>query len=296
MVGEAVVKDDIVSAIYENAIDSLRIGMEFFLKETSYSSRKHAILTVFHAIELLLKERLAQTNPILIYKNIDAKITDDAMTVGVREALARLENLGLGIPDEQKEIIENLQRVRNRIEHHRYDHNHKEDNAVVGAALKFILYFVELVLERKLEGQIEGEVLRNINARVFEYNERQGLADFRLHEWFRERWPEWKEEEEDIPEEFPGTDDCPECRQAYLVIGYHEKPVCFYCNTTINAANCEECGETFLMPHGCGCGHHKGEDDGRVQALLDQVRGEAIRKREEAFRESQVGSASDDSP
>jgi hypothetical protein len=78
-----------MSAIYENAIDSLRIGMEFFLKETSYSSRKHAILTVFRAIELLLKERLAQTNPILIYKNIDAKITDDAQTVGIREALTR---------------------------------------------------------------------------------------------------------------------------------------------------------------------------------------------------------------
>jgi hypothetical protein len=75
-----------MSDIYDNAVDSLRIGMEFFLKETGYSSRKHAILTVFHAIELLLKECLAQTNPILIYKNIDAKITDDAQTVGVREA------------------------------------------------------------------------------------------------------------------------------------------------------------------------------------------------------------------
>ena len=68
------------SAIFENAVDSLRIGMEFFLKETSYSSRKHAILTVFHAIELLVKDRLAQTNPILLYKNIDIKITDDAQT------------------------------------------------------------------------------------------------------------------------------------------------------------------------------------------------------------------------
>jgi len=81
-----------------------------------------------------------------------------------------------------------------------------------------------------------------------------------------------------------------------LVIGYHERPVCFYYNTTINAANCEECGETFLVPQGCQCGRHKGEDDGRVQALLDQWRGEAIRKREEAFKASQVGSASDDGP
>jgi len=38
--------------------------MEFFLKDDVFSSRKHAILTVFHAMELMLKERLAQTNPI----------------------------------------------------------------------------------------------------------------------------------------------------------------------------------------------------------------------------------------
>jgi hypothetical protein len=114
---KVVKKDDIASAIYENAIDSLGIGMEFFLKEDSYSSRKHAVLTVFHAIELLLKVRLARTNPILIYKNIDAEITDDAQTVGVRAALTRLENLGLGIPAEERKTIENIQRVRNRIEH-----------------------------------------------------------------------------------------------------------------------------------------------------------------------------------
>ena len=137
------------SAIFENAVDSLRIGMEFFLKETSYSSRKHAILTVFHAIELLVKDRLAQTNPILIYKSIDIKITDDAQTVGIREALTQLENLGLGIPAEEKKTIENIQRVRNRIEHHRYDHNEAEDETIIAASLKFILYFVEFELRRK---------------------------------------------------------------------------------------------------------------------------------------------------
>ena len=62
-----------VSPIFQNAIDSLRIGMEFFQRESGYSSHKHAILTVFHAIELLLKEQLHRTNPVLIYKNIDGK-------------------------------------------------------------------------------------------------------------------------------------------------------------------------------------------------------------------------------
>ena len=66
-----------MSEIYANAVDSLRIGIEFFLKVPSYSSRKHAIFTLFHAIELFLKEHLHRTNPILIYRNIDAKITED---------------------------------------------------------------------------------------------------------------------------------------------------------------------------------------------------------------------------
>ena len=57
-----------ISPIFENAVDSLRIGMEFFQRESSYSSHKHAILTVFHAIELLLKEQLHRINPVLIYR------------------------------------------------------------------------------------------------------------------------------------------------------------------------------------------------------------------------------------
>ena len=212
----------------------LRIGMEFFLKEDGYSSRKHAILTVFHAMELMLKEQLAQTNPILIYKNIDTKITDDAMTVSVREALTRLENLGLGIPAEERKTIEDIQRIRNRIEHHRYDHNEKEDDAIIASSLKFILYFVEFVFERKLEGHIDPKVLRDINHRVFEYNERSGLAEHRFHEWVKTEWPAWKAEEEDTPEEFGGTFRCSRRRQDWLVMGYHDKPVCFHCNMTVD--------------------------------------------------------------
>ncbi len=282
-----VVSKKIASPIYENAIDSLRIGMEFFLKEDGYSSRKHAILTVFHAIELLLKDRLAQTNPILIYKNIDEKIADDAMTVGVREALTRLENLGLGIPDEEKKAIENIQRVRNRIEHHRYDHNEKEDDAIIAASLKFILFFVEFVFERKLDEKIDPKVLRDINRRVFEYNESYSLAEHRLNQWAKKEWPAWTEEEEDLPEEFGGTMRCPECRQDWLVMGYHDKPVCFWCNTSVDAHCCEDCGEVFIVGENCGCGKYTKPDDGRMQALLDQWRGEAFRLQEARTKRSE---------
>jgi hypothetical protein len=91
--------------------------MQFFLKEKDYSSRKHAILTIFHSIELFLKEYLYRNNQILIYKNIDAKISEESITVGIKDILVRLENLNLGLPKYQQLVIEKIQKRRNRIEH-----------------------------------------------------------------------------------------------------------------------------------------------------------------------------------
>src|ERR1700694_217838 len=171
------------SAIFENAVDSLRIGMEFFEKETSYSSRKHAILTIFHAIEMLLKEQLHRTNPVLIYKNIDKKIGNDSYTVGLEDAITRLENTGIEVPKEQREIVSNIQVRRNRIEHHRYDHKEKEDDIIIAEALKFVFYFNELVLDARLEDHIDHKLLVAMRRKVLEYNELQGFAEFRFDGW-----------------------------------------------------------------------------------------------------------------
>ena len=102
----------------------------------------------------------------------------------------------LGVPAYAKKTIESVQRVRNRIEHHTYDHS-AEDEAIIGQLLKFIMYFVEFVLHRKLEGQIDDETLREIIRLKFDYDERCGLAESRLHEWLRTVWPDWKGEEGD---------------------------------------------------------------------------------------------------
>lgn len=239
-----------MSDIYANAVDSLRIGIEHFLKEPSYSSRKHAILTIFHAIELFLKEQLHRTNPILIYRNLDAKITDDSMTVGIKEALMRLENLGLGLPKQPQEVIERIQKRRNRIEHHRYEHK-DEDETIISESLAFILFFADGVLKTKLENDVSPEILRTIQSLVYDHQDRYWLAMYRLEQWMYETWPNWNNEESVIPDEFGGTLDCPICRQSYLVIGYHDKPLCFHCNTSIDAAECDDCGRTYLASEGC---------------------------------------------
>lgn len=239
-----------MSDIYENAVDSLRIGVEHFLKESNYSSRKHAILTLFHAIELFLKEQLYRANPILIYRNLDVIITDDSMTVGIKEALTRLENLGLGLPKQSREVIEKIQKRRNRVEHHRYDHK-EEDEAAISDSIAFILFFAEGVLNAKLENDVSPETLCKIQNLVYDHQDRCWIGMHRLEQWMHKNWPDWNSEESDTPNEFGGALVCPVCCQFYLVIGYHDKPFCFYCNTSINAAECDGCGCTYLASEVC---------------------------------------------
>ncbi len=54
-----------MSPLLENAVDSLKVDLEHFLEGTKESSGKHTILTIFHSIELLLKEALYRFNPFL---------------------------------------------------------------------------------------------------------------------------------------------------------------------------------------------------------------------------------------
>lgn len=240
----------LLSDIYRNAIDSLRFGIEHFLKEVTYSSRKHAILTLFHAIELFLKEQLFRTNRLLIYRNIDSPITDDSQTVGIKEALSRLENLGLDLPKQQRAVIENIQRRRNRIEHHRYDHK-EEDELIIAESLQFILFFVDNELRGKLEEDIPAETLREIQSIVYERDQLYWIATGRLENWMKEAWPSWNPQVLDSPDEFEGTVDCPICRDSFLVMGYHARPFCFRCNTSVDAKECDHCGEIYIAGKPC---------------------------------------------
>jgi hypothetical protein len=154
------------------------------------------------------------------------------------------------LPKEQRLIIEKIQQRRNRIEHHRYDHR-EEDETIIAESLKFILFFVDEVLRRKLDLDIDPALLREIQGIVFEHNELYSVAMHRLEIWMKDEWPSWNDKENDTPEEFGGTVDCPVCRQTFLVIGYHERPFCFHCNASVQAEECEDCGTTHLVSEGC---------------------------------------------
>ena len=173
-----------MNALLENAIDSLKVGMDFYLKDEYTYSHKHAILTIFHSIELFLKEYLYRINPLLIYQNIDKPVKEDSKTVGIDSLLYRLDNLKVGLPDEYKNIIGKIRKRRNRIEHHRYDRS-KSDSFIIGEALKFINYFVEFKLNVKLSESIDPKLLDEIEKAIFTYQELHQIADYRLEEWIK---------------------------------------------------------------------------------------------------------------
>ncbi|AFY36887.1 hypothetical protein Lepto7376_0454 [[Leptolyngbya] sp. PCC 7376] len=78
-------KQKLVITLEENALDSLVHGIEHYLHGKRKSDWKYTILHVFHAVELMLKARLAKYDEKLIYSN-----RKNGHTINCSEAVKRL--------------------------------------------------------------------------------------------------------------------------------------------------------------------------------------------------------------
>lgn len=231
-----------MSALFDNAIDSLKMGMRFFHEK----NEKHAILSVFHCVELLLKELLFRRHPILIYHNINKRIDDHSFTVGFRDALIRFENIGVYLSAADKKTIESLQKRRNQIEHHKYEPQ-SSDSETLGRTLRFLMRFAREQLKCDIHEHIEVELFKSIQKLISTYEERVCLADHTLGEWIARYYPNNSGTSFGQPGHFDGTEDCPICRQTYLVIDDpHLGTYCFFCQSKVNARNCEMCHTPFV--------------------------------------------------
>ncbi|HXA19924.1 MAG TPA: zinc ribbon domain-containing protein [Thermoanaerobaculia bacterium] len=223
-----------MSELLENALDSLRMGVRHFLEKKLETADKWAILELFHTIELLLKERLYREHPIFIYKNIDQAIGDDSYTVGLREILARFTNLEIDIPKDYANILLDLQKRRNRIEHHRFVPD-KTHHQVLGEALKFIKYFLEEHLEEELEGHLPPKHFEAVKSLILSYEElvRRAESDARS---ILDRFSPKEQAMIEIA-------TCPQCGNESLVLGAGEdEDKCYFCDEQIETTRCWECG------------------------------------------------------
>jgi hypothetical protein len=106
----------IINALVQNATDSYARVVKY-LYSNDEQSYKDCILYLNHSIELLLKARLAQEHPLLIFKHPNASVDENSETVGMADLRSRLKNAGVMIRNEDETIISTLRKARNRIEH-----------------------------------------------------------------------------------------------------------------------------------------------------------------------------------
>jgi len=128
-----------------NAKDSLRQAVELLAWEglgDQHSRLKHAISSSAHAIELLLKEKLRQSNPALIWQNVDKYPSLEAQTVTVDTAISRLKRIaGVTLSAQDIDHIRSLRKTRNAIEHYEWSATEAEARVIVGNALSFAFIF-----------------------------------------------------------------------------------------------------------------------------------------------------------
>jgi len=140
--------------LLNNAKDSLRHAVHVLAWDDATPSNKYkqAILNTFHCSELLLKERLRQINPALIWENIDKYPSLAARTVTVEKAIHRLVSIGnVPIEDRDKETLLACRNLRNAIQHFEFEIPEKEAKVILGKVLSFVFSFASTELHVDLD-------------------------------------------------------------------------------------------------------------------------------------------------
>jgi DNA-directed RNA polymerase subunit RPC12/RpoP len=110
--------------LYENALDSFNEALTRFKEGVggNVKAYKFAIQHLSHSIELLFKSHIAQIHPLLIYKNpFTNKPLDRELTIGLWDAVQFLRNTGDPISKDFEADLLWLKKLRNEIEHSRFD-------------------------------------------------------------------------------------------------------------------------------------------------------------------------------
>jgi len=222
--------------IFNNAADSLERGMRMYLDESYTNAHKYAILAVYRAVELFLKDALYRINPILIYADIDKRVQEDPRTVGYKEALARLENLSVHINEQSKKSIERLQNRRNTIEHREY-RPFDSDRSYRADAIKVLYDFVPQYLkDEELSIYIDDDLWRELQMFILDYEKLVTEATAQVDELIS------------VPpgDYGPEVVHCPQCGNATLVIkGKDKQDYCCFCRRFVAMECCCDCSEYY---------------------------------------------------
>ena len=124
--------------LLDNAIDSLREALQKYEEGASKgpSAYKFAVLHFAHFFELLFKHYVSESHPLLIYKNPFSRNIAKENTIGLWDAVQFLRNEGYEISAEFNSDLVWIKKLRNDIEHHRFELDAGEVRDALGRLIR----------------------------------------------------------------------------------------------------------------------------------------------------------------
>jgi hypothetical protein len=215
-----------VLGLMDNAKDSLDHAIEHLTASTSPSGKdiKRVILDVSQVVELILKEKVRQIHPVLIWENVDKYPSRSEQMIGTEKAIARLSAIG-GVPfsEEFKKTIRLCRKLRNSIEHYEVEFELNEARIIIGRILSFVFSFTKthLGVDWEKESRADGR-----------WKALLSLAEFYdVH---------CNEIEERLSAANISVCECPSCRAMTFVENASQ---CELCGHYEEKVICEECGK-----------------------------------------------------
>jgi len=151
---------DIELDLLENSIDSLNEALSKYQegKGGNEKAYKFCVQHLSHFLELILKYYVTQCHPLLIYKNPFAKtINGESHTIGLLDAINFLKNEGYEITDKFEKDIKWLKKLRNNIEHHKFEMDVNEVEETIGRLMSAVVDFDESHENIDLSSYIESD-------------------------------------------------------------------------------------------------------------------------------------------
>lgn len=230
--------------LLDNGIDSIKHGIEHFLTgEKDNINYKYAILSIFHGLEMILKEKLLRINPILIYNDIDKEINEDQQTVGFDRLYIRLKNTGIELRSSDYRIIKKIQKIRNQIEHKEVAIDINETKLIIGSSIEFLIKFMRKELGKELKDEVsDDDKYKTLVNMINFFDEQIKLVEEEIE----------KEISQIDPKERSAVDIafCPECNERTIIIRKNAKEAtCRFCKEKFNVYYCINCSIPILKQY-----------------------------------------------
>ncbi|NJP27775.1 hypothetical protein FLW53_26915 [Microbispora sp. SCL1-1] len=207
-----------------NGVDYLLSAIENFDGNPTERNLKYAILHLQAGVEVLLKSRLIVDDWKLVFSKIEKADPDsynrgDFKSCTVADAVARLSEIGINIPDDTREAISYLSRQRNRLQHLGLTDTSAAIEARAAEVLNFMLDFIREHLQPVVNDAEAGYLASQMDVVRARLHRIQSLVTTRMRalapELSRAPWQ---------------TLHCPHCGQWSLVVDT-EGAMCLFCRT-----------------------------------------------------------------